>query len=442
MRPGFILSGILVVVLYLAGQYMSWQEQKYDYVYNYMYEYTSPKLRALLACGHDALLADLALIRGIQFYGMNYPLFDKHPVQYEQFVSLGNTMEQLDPRHTEGYKFWGFALTSAKRGKVDSYRFLMRGAENQTATDEYFHAILPTVWKLAKEAGYVAHYELHSETPEWGCKAYRLALRSEDCPEFINRLVYFACKEIEPDPMPHLMELAHQAVSVKNPALRALNIEHIRRIVAEQHKAYWDGAQAYYREINGATPTRLSELMTVPILKEAAFRYREMSRKWFPGGTATRLFPNLMNVNLQPEEPPEIVEAVEPQQPIDPFGGKYVILPIKDYKNDQLVTEHRLMGTGVVETEREALLDTVRGDLEAYKKDHNGQCPPDAAAFTADRGIEPPKADSLGYEVVYDATACEFRFPPISEDNPPTTTPYGRTLEQMKEMEFKEKNTY
>ena len=77
MKPKVILIGIVVFALYLVGQKLSWDSQRYDYVTNYMYQYTSPKMRSVLAAGHDALMADLAMVRGIQFYGMmnTDPLF-------------------------------------------------------------------------------------------------------------------------------------------------------------------------------------------------------------------------------------------------------------------------------------------------------------------------------------------------------------------------------
>ncbi len=189
MKGKVFLLLIILVALYLLGQYSAWTVQRYDYVYNYMYEFTSPQVRAILASGHDALMADLSLIRGVQFYGRNYPLFDKHQVKYDQFKSLGKAVSETDPRYGGAYRFWGFAFTSAERGKVDSYRYLMDGAYKMSATTELssatrpaFAEVIPEMWQVAKDAGYVAVYELGSATPEWGCAAYRLAQKSPACP--------------------------------------------------------------------------------------------------------------------------------------------------------------------------------------------------------------------------------------------------------------------
>ena len=136
MKTKSIIFWVVVLALYLISQHLVWQEQKYDYVNNYMFSYTTPKIRKFLAGGHDALISNLSLIRGIQFYGMNYPLFDKKPAMYDQFSNLADAAVQLDPRFSHAYDFWGFAFTSSQRGALDSYHFLMAGAERMTATDE------------------------------------------------------------------------------------------------------------------------------------------------------------------------------------------------------------------------------------------------------------------------------------------------------------------
>jgi hypothetical protein len=426
MKKGHaILMAAILAALYLTGQIVVWRAQRFDYVYNYMFEFTTPKLRELLACGHDNMLADLTLIRGVQFYGRNYPLLDKHPVKYDQFKSLGTSLASLDPRHLEGFHFWGFALTTAQRGKVDAYRFLIQGAHNLCVTDEHFHAMIPDMWKLAKEAGYVGYYELKNATPEWSCQAYELAERSPECPEFINRLKYYACKELEPDPMPPLLELAQHAATTNNEALRQLNIDHIRRIIAAEHKVYWDMAEAVYHEIHAASPTRIADLNTIQIMKEAANRYRERSAKWFSDGK-TRLYPNLLNPEIPPGQAPVVKEAVEPEQPIDPYGGQYVILQVEG--------NSALLGTGVILDERDDILKEYQVELDAYKEAHKGECPPDLDTFRKARVIEKfVIADQLGYPVHFDPGTCTLTWPPIAEESPPPLSPYGKTKEEREE---------
>ncbi len=435
MKGKVLLLLVVLVALYLAGQYAAWTVQRYDYVYNYMYEFTSPQVRAILASGHDALMADLSLIRGVQFYGRNYPLLEKHPVKYDQFKSLGKAVSETDPRYGGAYRFWGFAFTSAERGKVDSYRFLMDGAHKMSATTELstatraaFAAVIPDMWRVAKDAGYVAVYELGSATPEWGCAAYRLAQKSPDCPDFIRRLEFFACKAIDPDPLPPLMELAHDAVATNNVALKQLNLDHIRRIVAAEHKTFWHFASTYYRQVNGATPTSINDLKTVAVMKEACRLYREMSSQWFPDGR-TRLFPNLLNPNAPVTDPPQVKEAVEPELPIDPYGGEYIILKIEN-------ATPTLVATGNCLNDRKEILAQIEILLEEYKKKNKGQCPPDFDSLAKDQEIHVFRADMYGYPVLYDPTACTFSFPPISEKSPPTLPPYGQTKEEiMKAME-------
>lgn len=428
MKKKAPLIAVLLAALYIAGQYSAWTVQRFDYVYNYMYEFTSPGVRSLLSMGHDALVADLSLIRGIQFYGRNYPLLDKHPVKYEQFHSLGTSVSQIDKRYEGAYRFWGFAFTSAERGKVDAYRFLIHGAHQLSATDDLkaatgpaFGAVFPDLWKVAKDAGYVAVYELKSETPEWGCSAYKLAQLSSDCPDFIRRLEYFACRSIEPDPLPPLMELAHDAASTDNVALKTLNVDHIKRIVAQEHKTFWKFAEDVYREIHNATPTKISDLKTVQIMKEATQRYREMSAKWFTDAT-TRLFPNLVNPVTAVQDNPMVREAVEPEMPIDPYGGEYLILTIEG--------KAELVSTGICMDERRDFLAGYNAALDDYRKNHDGQCPPDIDTFEKTFDEKLVRADMYGYPLLFNAQSCSFAFPPISEEAQPSMAPYAGRLKE------------
>ena len=124
-KSAYLIAFVLLVG-FLVGQWLSWHQQRFDYVHDYMNEYTTRQMRSALALGHDSLLADMALIRGVQFYGKYYPLLDRHPLKYQQFKALSETLFQLDDRHVPGEKFWGFAFTSSHWGIPDSYRYLMK----------------------------------------------------------------------------------------------------------------------------------------------------------------------------------------------------------------------------------------------------------------------------------------------------------------------------
>ncbi len=428
MKPKVILVGIVILVLYLVGQKLSWDAQRYDYVTNYMYQYTSPKMRKVLAAGHDALLADLAMVRGIQFYGMNYPLFDKQPRMYNQFYNLAEATIGMDPRHFEAYRFWGFALTGAERGKVDSYRFLMAGAHRLAATDEIFTIIQPNMWEVAKDAAYVAEYELQKATKEWGCDAYGFALKARDCPDFVHRLKVLACMDVAPDPIPAIDELATRANHSENEAIWGLNLDHIRRIIATEHKRFWDAAEAAYVEINGASPTRIEQLTkNVSILKKAVLKYQETSSKWSADGKA-RLFPNMINPVPEMKGKLEYRVAQIPELPEDPYGGEYLILEING--------QPEVVGTGINDIEREGFLTPLNEALVEYQKDHDGACPEDLDAFTKESGMTLPIADGFGYPLLMDYQKCAFYFDPVSEENPPLLPPYGTEIVTTEEIDL------
>ena len=431
MKPKLLVLWGVLLVLYVISQQLVWNEQKYDYVNNYMFSYTTPRMRRFLSAGHGALVSNLALIRGIQFYGMNYPLFDKKPVMYEQYLNLADAAVQLDPRFTEAYRFWGFGLTSAERGKSDSFHLLMAGARRLSATSEKvdrlhpkpaFYAVQPSLWKVAKDAGYIAQYELKNATPEWTVEAYRLALLSPDCPEFINRLMILAKAHLFPDPMIPILDLAEDFNRASNEAIRELNLSHIRRLIAEEHKRFWDFAQEAHIEIHGATPTRIGQLAgDVRILKTAFERYSELSKGWTHDGKA-QLFPNLVNPKPGPTEKLAVQTVTPPQLPQDPHGGKYLIL--------EVLGKPRLLGTGLYEEEREGFLGESREALRKYQEKHAGACPDDLEAFYTEVGFRLLEADGLGYAPLLDRENCRFFFPPISEEEPPTLPPYGEYPEE------------
>lgn len=429
MRPKPALIALVLIALYVATQVLVWRQQKYDYVNNYMFEYTTPRMRKFLSAGHDALLSNLSLIRGIQFYGMNYPLFDKKPTMYDQFKSLADTTTQLDSRSTQAYRFWGFAMTSADRGDLDAYRLLMAGTRNLSATEELppewsrpaYGEVQTSVWQVAKDAGYVAQYELKNSTPEWTVAAYEAALKSEECPEFVRRLKALAIAKMFPDPMIPISEMLVAYNQSNNESIRELNLGHIQRLVAEQHKKFWDYAQAAYIDIHGASPTRIEQLTgDIRIMKSAVDAYHEVSREWNDEGTP-QLFPNLVTTNPGPNDPIEVVVARPPQLPIDPYGGEYLILEVNG--------KHNLLGTGNYLDERQDYLSSLEQSLETYRKEHDGACPDDLTAFADETGTPVSEADGLGYPLYFDFEDCRFWFPEISPDDPPPLPPYGQEME-------------
>jgi hypothetical protein len=427
MKPKTLLITVSLLGFFLLGQWMSWRQQSYDYVNNYMFSYTTPKMRRFLAMGHDALVSNLSLIRGIQFYGMNYPLFDKKPLMYDQFRDLADASVQLDPRFTEAYRFWGFSLTSSKRGGPDAYRFLMEGSQVLSSTDEVipptprrpaFKAVQPSLWQIAKDAGYIAQYELKDATPQWAIDAYALALKSPECPEFIERLLTIAKAKLTPDPMVPILEFQTFANRTTNEAIRMLNLNHIRTQVAREHQRFWNFALASYREIHGATPTRIQQLTgDIRAIKAAADKYYDISREWTEDGTA-HLFPNLLTPKPGPTDEIKVDVARPPQLPIEPYGGEYLILDV--------MGEHLLVATGEALNEREEYLAGLEMAVDMYKEGNNGECPPNLAAVSEFTEQKFAEADKFGYPVLFNREECRFYFPPISEDNPPTLPPYNQ----------------
>ncbi len=94
------------------------------------------------ALGYETAAADVAWLRGIQYYG-------EHRLTDQKYDLIGHVMEivtELDPRFTQPYVFGAFVLAQEMREPERGLELLERGMRAN-----------PTDWKLPFEAGFL-HY--------------------------------------------------------------------------------------------------------------------------------------------------------------------------------------------------------------------------------------------------------------------------------------------
>ena len=125
--------------------------------------------------GYETLAADLAWLRGIQYYG-------EHRLTDQKFEMIGHVMgvvADLDPRFLQPYVFGAFVLAQEMKRPERGLALLERGMEEN-----------PDRWELAFEAGFL-HYVARHDYTEAG-RYFARAARLPGHPEYVERFAAFA----------------------------------------------------------------------------------------------------------------------------------------------------------------------------------------------------------------------------------------------------------
>jgi hypothetical protein len=138
--------------------------------------------------GYETLAADLAWLRGIQYYG-------EHRLTDQKFDMIGHVMgivADLDPRFLQPYVFGAFVLAQEMKRPERGLALLERGmAEN------------PGRWELAFEAGFL-HYVARHDYVEAG-RYFSRAAHLPGHPEYVERFAAFAQQRAGNDAMAILL---------------------------------------------------------------------------------------------------------------------------------------------------------------------------------------------------------------------------------------------
>ena len=138
--------------------------------------------------GYETAAADLAWLRGIQYYG-------EHRLTDQKFDMIGHVMgivADLDPRFLQPYVFGAFVLAQEMKRPERGLALLERGmAEN------------PDRWELPFEAGFL-HYVARHDYTEAG-RYFSRAAHLPGHPEYVDRFAAFAQQRAGNDVMAILL---------------------------------------------------------------------------------------------------------------------------------------------------------------------------------------------------------------------------------------------
>lgn len=125
--------------------------------------------------GYETVAADLAWLRGIQYYG-------EHRLTDQKFDMIGHVMgvvADLDPRFLQPYVFGAFVLGQEMKRPERGLALLERGMRAN-----------PESWLLAFEAGFLHYVSLHDDAA--AARYFSLAARLPGHPEYVERFAAFA----------------------------------------------------------------------------------------------------------------------------------------------------------------------------------------------------------------------------------------------------------
>lgn len=132
--------------------------------------------------GYETAAADLAWLRGIQYYG-------EHRLTDNRFDRIRHVMEivsDLDPAFQEPYVFGGFVLAQEMNDPEAGLALLTRGLNAN-----------PGSWELAFEIGFL-HYVCRRDYAA-GATYFALASRMPGHPEYVERFAAFAAQRAGQD---------------------------------------------------------------------------------------------------------------------------------------------------------------------------------------------------------------------------------------------------
>lgn len=120
--------------------------------------------------GYETAAADLAWLRGIQYYG-------EHRLSDQRYDMIGHVMgivADLDPRFEQPYVFGGFTLAQELKQPERGLALLQRGLEAN-----------PDSWRLAFEVGFLYYVSLRDYAT--AARYFTRASRMPDAPDYVAR---------------------------------------------------------------------------------------------------------------------------------------------------------------------------------------------------------------------------------------------------------------
>jgi len=122
------------------------------------------------AVGYETAAADLAWLRGIQYYG-------EHRLSDQRYDMIGHVMgivADLDPQFVQPYVFGGFTLAQELKEPERGLELLERGLRAN-----------PDSWRLAFEVGFLHYVTLHDYATAG--RYFAMASRMPGSPDYVAR---------------------------------------------------------------------------------------------------------------------------------------------------------------------------------------------------------------------------------------------------------------
>lgn len=233
-----------------------------------------------LACGYDALLADLYWIRTIQYFGTKVTddptVLNERSQKLKLLYPLADIATTLDPQYSQVYQFSGFFVHDYVDPEL-GYKLLEKGVANNPENFRLYQTLGFLLWSDSKCDEAARVYKQASEIP--------------DAPplfKVLSAVVYTQCGDVKGT----YRLLKTELENTDDPRVKEV-IE--QRLVGYQALVEIDllhQAVGYFRERSGRNPTSLVELIRTVRM---------------PSG---------------PDSPPIQVDATG--QPLDPNGVPYL----------------------------------------------------------------------------------------------------------------------
>jgi len=140
------------------------------------------------ALGYETAGADLAWLRGVQYYG-------EHRLGDQRFDRIDHVMRivgELDPKFEEPYVFGSFVLAQEMKQPDRGLKLIRSGLEKN-----------PESWRLAFETGFLHYVCRHDYVA--AAHYFTLAARTPGHPEYVERFAAFAAQRAGNDELAVLL---------------------------------------------------------------------------------------------------------------------------------------------------------------------------------------------------------------------------------------------
>jgi hypothetical protein len=174
------IAGILLTVLFLAaaaGVERTQRARLAEIRDEELLYYPSGFAVRQAALGYETAAADVAWLRGIQYYG-------EHRITDQKYTMIGHVMDivtTLDPAFTQPYVFGAFVMAQELKEPERGLELLTRGLRAN-----------PTDWRLCFEVGFLHYVCRHDYTS--AARYFTWASRMPGHAEYVERFAAFAAQ--------------------------------------------------------------------------------------------------------------------------------------------------------------------------------------------------------------------------------------------------------